>query len=167
MLALKMSPLPSCAADRIGRLVNGADDAKPTAPNAVTAIVAAAIFVVAASGARAQGTREEQVAAGLYETGLAPQMPTDADCPEMSVGFGTQLNRSGRKRTEAHGTIHAGVDRALPEGTPVVAIADGHVTEIGEDFVRGNYVAIGHRGWDDRIYSSYVHYSRAEASSNV
>ncbi len=130
-------------------------------PSSAAAIAVVAFFLVAAPDAVGQGTPEEQIAAGLYETGLSPHMPTDADCPEMSLGFGTQLNRSGKKRTEDHGTVHAGVDWVLPEGTAIVAIADGRVIERGEDLkdVRGNYVAIEHRGLGARIYSSYVHLS--------
>ena len=128
-------------------------------PSSAAAIAVAAFFLVAAPGAVGQGTPEEQIAAGLYETGLSPQMPADAECPEISLGFGTQLNRSGKKRTEDHGTVHAGVDWVLPEGTPIVAIADGRVIERGEDLkdVRGNYVAIEHSGLGARTYSSYVH----------
>lgn len=125
------------------------------------AVVAAAFFLVATPGAFGQGTPGEQIAAGLFETGLSPQMPADADCPAMSLGFGTRFNLSGKKRTEAHGTVHAGVDWTLPEGTPVVAVADGRVIERGENpnDVRGNYVAIEHRGLGARIYTSYVHLS--------
>lgn len=112
-------------------------------------------------GAVAQGTSDEQIAAGLYETGLLPELLEDAVCPEMSLGFGTKFNRSGKQRTAAHGTVHAGVDWALPEGTAVVAISDGRVLETGENVdVRGYYVAIEHRGLGTRIYSSYVHLSK-------
>jgi len=130
-------------------------------PSGAAAISAAAFFLVAAPGAVAQGTPEEQIAAGLYETGLSPQMPADAACPDMSLGFGTQLNRSGKKRTEAHGIVHAGVDWVLPEGSSVLAVADGRVIERGQDLegARGNYVAIEHHGLGSRIFSSYVHLS--------
>ncbi len=128
-------------------------------PPGVAAIGAVVLFIVMPLSALGQGTPEQQIAAGLYETGLSAQMPADAHCPEMSLGFGTQLNRSGKKRTEAHGTVHAGADWTLPEGTPVVGIADGHVIEKGEDGVRGSYIAIEHGGSGDRIYSSYVHLS--------
>lgn len=130
-------------------------------PRSVAAIAAAALSVVAPPNAVGQGTPEEQITAGLYETGLSPQMPADAHCPEMSLGFGTQLNRSGNKRTEAHGIVHAGVDWVLPEGSPVLAIADGRVIERGQDLegARGNYVAIEHHGLGARIFSSYVHLS--------
>lgn len=108
-----------------------------------------------------QGTREEQIAAGLFETGLTPVLPADVDCPPMSLGFGSLLNRSGKKRSEAHGTVHAGVDWIMPEGAPVLAVADGAVVERGENLqdARGNYVAIEHDGPGGRMYSSYVHLS--------
>jgi murein DD-endopeptidase MepM/ murein hydrolase activator NlpD len=114
-----------------------------------------------AGAALAQGTREEQVAAGLFETGLVARMPEAAECPPISLGHGTTLNRSGKKRGAAHGEFHAGVDWALPEGTPVVAIADGWVIERGDERhgPRGYYIAIEHRGLGQRIYSSYVHLS--------
>jgi len=118
--------------------------------------------MLAASGSIGQGMSEAQIAAGLFETGLTAEMPVDAECPPISLGFGTTLNRSGKKRTEAHGLVHAGADWTLPEGTPIVAIADGRVVEIGEDLedTRGNFVAIGHDSLGRRvIYSSYVHLS--------
>ena len=127
----------------------------------VAAIAMAALSLVASPSVVGQGAPGEQIAAGLYETGLSPQMPADAHCPEMSLRFGAQLNRSGKKRTEAHGTVHAGVDWVLPEGSAVLAIADGRVIERGQDLegARGNFVAIEHSGLGARIYSSYVHLS--------
>jgi murein DD-endopeptidase MepM/ murein hydrolase activator NlpD len=127
----------------------------------VVRLFLSAALALAATSAIAQGSREEQVAAGLYETGLVARMPEAAECPPISLGYGTSVNRSGKKRTAAHGEIHAGVDWALPEGTPVVAIADGWVIERGEELEgpRGNYVAIEHGGLGRRTYSSYVHLS--------
>ena len=125
-----------------------------------TAVTAVALML-AASGSVGQGMSGAQIAAGLFETGLTAEMPVDAECPPMSLGFGTTLNRSGKKRTEAHGLVHAGVDWTLPEGTPIVAIADGRVAEIGEDLqdTRGIFVALEHDSLGPRIYSSYVHLS--------
>lgn len=129
--------------------------------NRAEAVVTAVALMLAAGGSIGEGISEAQIAAGLFETGLMAEMPVDAECPPISLGFGTTLNRSGKKRTEAHGLVHAGVDWTLPEGTPIVAIADGIVVETGEELEgpRGNFVAIEHDSPGSRIYSSYVHLS--------
>jgi len=49
---------------------------------------------------------------------------------------------------------HSGVDIRLPAGTPVRAIADGHVAFAGEQFFGGRSVVIDHGGG---IFSVYYH----------
>ena len=63
-------------------------------------------------------------------------------------------------------TMHQGLDLAAPEGTDVYAVADGTVTEIGEDPIYGTYIVISHT---DRWTSLYGHLQRVEAilRSNV
>lgn len=52
--------------------------------------------------------------------------------------------------------FHAGVDLAMPEGTPIVTIAPGRVIGIGQTTRGGTYVAVQHApGWR----SSYSHLS--------
>ncbi|MDR3020045.1 MAG: M23 family metallopeptidase [Treponema sp.] len=56
-------------------------------------------------------------------------------------------------------SMHQGLDLAAPEGTEVYAVADGVVTEIGNDPVYGIYIIITHR---DRLTSVYGHLQRTE-----
>jgi murein DD-endopeptidase MepM/ murein hydrolase activator NlpD len=57
--------------------------------------------------------------------------------------------------------LHQGLDLAAPAGTEVYAVADGIVTEIGEDSIYGNYIIIKHGGdW----VSLYGHLQRIGTS---
>lgn len=131
-------------------------------------LAAAACLLLAAGHARADGIEAEYIAAGIFETGLTAEMPADADCPAITLGFASRLNRSGRRRKSVHGSFHAGVDWALPEGTPIVAIADGLVVDRGDDpgGSRGNYVVIEHPAPGEGIRSSYVHLSGFNVEDN-
>jgi murein DD-endopeptidase MepM/ murein hydrolase activator NlpD len=58
-------------------------------------------------------------------------------------------------------SIHHGVDVSVPEGTPILAMADGHVTHAGPLGSYGQTVIIAHgRG----ITSLYAHLSRVEVA---
>jgi murein DD-endopeptidase MepM/ murein hydrolase activator NlpD len=58
-------------------------------------------------------------------------------------------------------TIHQGLDLAAPEGTAVLATADGIVIEVGEDAVYGIYIIIRH---GERWTSLYGHLQKVETS---
>lgn len=64
-------------------------------------------------------------------------------------GFGARRIINGEPRSP-----HAGVDVDLPEGTPVVATADGTVAFAGEQFFGGNSVVLDHGGG---VFSIYYH----------
>lgn len=52
---------------------------------------------------------------------------------------------------------HLGTDYAAPEGTPILATADGTLETVGQDDANGKYVRIFH----DKIYqSAYLHMSK-------
>lgn len=52
---------------------------------------------------------------------------------------------------------HSGVDYAAPEGTPVMALGDGVVIDMGYDKAAGNYIKIRHNS----VYTTgYNHFSR-------
>jgi murein DD-endopeptidase MepM/ murein hydrolase activator NlpD len=63
-------------------------------------------------------------------------------------------------------SMHQGLDLAAPEGTEVYAVADGVVTETGEDPVYGIYIIITHQ---NRLTSLYGHLQKIETilHSNV
>ena len=51
------------------------------------------------------------------------------------------------------GRIHPAIDIPAQAGTPVLAAADGTVTEIGFDMERGNYIVLDHGGGLTTLYS--------------
>lgn len=63
--------------------------------------------------------------------------------------FGSRRIINGEPRSP-----HAGIDMDLPEGTPVVAIADAIVAFAGEQFFGGNSVVLDHGGG---LFSVYYH----------
>jgi murein DD-endopeptidase MepM/ murein hydrolase activator NlpD len=75
-------------------------------------------------------------------------------------------SRFGVRSNPVTGNIlmHHGMDLAAPEGTEVYAIADGTVTEIGNDPVYGIYIIITHR---DRLTSLYGHLQKTETTLNT
>jgi len=70
--------------------------------------------------------------------------------------FGSRRVINGEPRSP-----HAGIDLVLPEGTPVVAIADGIVAFAGEQFFGGHSVVLDHGGG---LFSVYYHLREAAVS---
>lgn len=70
--------------------------------------------------------------------------------------FGSRRVINGEPRSP-----HAGIDLVLPEGTPVVAIADGVVAFAGEQFFGGRSVVLDHGGG---LFSVYYHLKEAAVS---
>ncbi|MQY11364.1 hypothetical protein SRB5_14800 [Streptomyces sp. RB5] len=61
---------------------------------------------------------------------------------------------------EHWGSLHSGLDFAVPEGRPVRSVGFGTVYELGCDGAFGNSVTIRH---DDGYFTFYAHLSRIEA----
>jgi murein DD-endopeptidase MepM/ murein hydrolase activator NlpD len=55
--------------------------------------------------------------------------------------------------------MHQGMDLAAPEGTEVLAVSDGTVTDAGFDPVYGNYIIISH---SEKWTSLYGHLQKIE-----
>lgn len=89
--------------------------------------------------------RVEERAAELYETPsiLPILVPEDDDSSSYwySSGFGYRPHPLTGKTQ-----FHNGLDVATSLGTPVIATADGFISEIGEDLFFGNMVQIEHPG---------------------
>ncbi|MBL6958017.1 MAG: M23 family metallopeptidase [Rhodospirillales bacterium] len=121
-------------------------------------LVLAASLLAACQTTGDPAFESQLIAAGIFETGLSPQMPKEADCPKITVGFASRYTYLGRLREmQRHGYIHTGTDWAMPQGTPVVAIADGRVFRRIEDRGRalGNHIVLKHAN----VYSEYGHLS--------
>lgn len=89
---------------------------------------------------RARDARRERLDGPFH-----PVVAATIDYGEAGAEFGA--SRSGH--------VHEGQDVFAPSGTPLVAVADGEVVEVGSDGGRGNYVSI-HDTAEDRTYN-YFH----------
>ena len=70
---------------------------------------------------------------------------------EVSSSYGPRVNPLTGKPS-----VHRGLDLAAPEGTPVYAVRNGTVVDLGEDAVLGKYVILSH---DNNWVSFYGHLS--------
>jgi murein DD-endopeptidase MepM/ murein hydrolase activator NlpD len=106
---------------------------------------------VALSDVRALDVREDAAQRRRRERLDGPFHPVVSnaiDLGEAGAQFGA--SRSGR--------THEGQDMMVPSGTPLVAVAEGEVVEVGSDGGRGNYVSL-YDPARDRTYN-YFHMVR-------
>jgi murein DD-endopeptidase MepM/ murein hydrolase activator NlpD len=97
----------------------------------------------------AEAMRGHQVIAGL---GAHPSWPIPTRVKQyVSSGY-------GMRKDPFHGrpAFHGGIDIVAPTGTPVLASADGRVTQVAADGNYGKYIAISH---SDGTTSRYGHLS--------
>lgn len=65
---------------------------------------------------------------GFLSTGLEPVYPDGADCPRVGSSFTSPYRSDGsRRQTLFFEGLHGGMDIAQPEGTPLLAVADGEI----------------------------------------
>ena len=71
----------------------------------------------------------------------------------------------GKRKDPVSGknSIHSGIDIAAEEGTKIVAVWPGNVSETGFDDIYGNYVIIKH---SKDFYTKYCHLSKITISEN-
>lgn len=81
-------------------------------------------------------------AAGAISPAGTLVKPTASDTTTDSSGFGPRW-----------GTVHQGIDRAGPVGTPIYAFTDGRVAEAGEAAGFGHWIILDHE-IDGRTYST-------------
>ena len=102
---------------------------------------------------------------GLEETGLVAVYPKDAVCPQANSFFADGKRGDGSPRNPRfnHG-MHAGLDIPAPDGTPILAIADGVVVAKKEetpDGIGGIGIIVQHAPADTGylvwLYTRYKH----------
>jgi hypothetical protein len=79
--------------------------------------------------------------------------PVEMSKTEIASGFGNRINPLTKKKQ-----FHTGIDFKMPEGEPVVATADGVISESAFDKGHGNYIVIKH---DDIYATKYSHLKSA------
>ena len=87
---------------------------------------------VVLSDVRADDLREDAAQRKRRERLDGPFHPVVSD----SIDYGESGAQFGAARS---GRTHEGQDMMVPTGTPLVAVADGEVVEVGTDGGRGNY----------------------------
>jgi murein DD-endopeptidase MepM/ murein hydrolase activator NlpD len=102
-------------------------------------------MAVGAGGLAAAEPADGPMAANVspQEQPVVPSPPAEGEAVvfpvEGDVGFGESAARFGAWRG---GRRHEGQDMFAPAGSPLFALRDGKVVEIGDDGGRGNYVAV-------------------------
>jgi len=122
------------------------EDATPVPTDSVTALAPADERASAVlSDLRAAHERELEARRERRDSPFHPVVSGTIDYGEAGAGFGAA--RSGH--------VHEGQDVFAPSGTPLVAVAEGEVVEVGTDGGRGNYLSI-HDPQENRTYN-YFH----------
>ena len=138
--------------------------------------VVAATMAAVAVGASAEAATAEHLAAlaptleaagrlATLESLRAPAPPAAVFPVRGRVDWGERDARFGAWRG---GHVHEGQDVFARAGTPLVAIRDGRVVEIGDDGGRGNYVAMWNReARRTFVYLHMLHPSRVRVGDHV
>lgn len=106
---------------------------------------------------------EHMRAKGFLPTGLKPVYPADAACPVMDSMFATTVRGDGSPRSRRFFQgYHGGADIPVPEGTPILAIADGTLVHKNEGRnIGGIGVVLQHAPEDTGLpvwtYTEYKH----------
>lgn len=107
-------------------------------------------------GAHKFGRMEEK-------SGLTPLFTDNADCIKIASPYGSSTRYDGSQRPDFRfNGRHGGIDLSLPEGTPLLALANGTIVAKGEGWqMEGIYLWMRHSPDDTGlpywIYSKYQH----------
>ncbi len=124
---------------------------------AAFAALDAALTTEAGDGLQAAAEEARQALVDRGEPDAPPRLSWPEGGFEISQGFGP-TDLEGEPPYAGFDHFHMGVDLAAPEGTPVLAPADGVVVltgaegSLGRYFGYGNHVVIAHAGQVDTIY---------------
>ncbi len=130
--------------------------APPEAARDVDPAISGAFFPTMAN-------KDAMSARGFFATGLTPAYPEDAACPEITSGFAAATRSDGSRRSPRYFQgLHSGVDIPVPEGTPILAMADGTVVHMAEGLnIGGIGLTLRHSPQDTGlgvwIYTEYKH----------
>jgi len=100
---------------------------------------------------------------GFLATGLKPVYPADAKCPEANSFFADTTRGDGSTRNARfYVGYHGGLDIPAPEGTPILAVADGTLVHAGEGgSIGGIGIVLRHApedtGFPLWVYTEYKH----------
>jgi murein DD-endopeptidase MepM/ murein hydrolase activator NlpD len=111
-------------------------------------------------------SREYYETLGQVQVNLVPIYPAHARCPQISSFFGSGARYDGSTRVNDHQGFHNGMDISAPDGTPLLAIADGEVVHAGTGgMLVGNYVWLRHTPQDTglpiHLFTRYQHLEKA------
>lgn len=109
---------------------------------------------------RAEEDAESPPESGVKEEGFTPDEPAPLSDASAAVAAtaplesGTLTSGYGERLHPIDGAeeFHTGVDIAAPQGTPLRAVYDGEVTEVGEDARLGRYVRLRHGSGIEIVY---------------
>lgn len=92
---------------------------------------------------------------------LAPEKPAESKRVVFPLARGVWVRTStfGPRTDPISGEsrVHTGLDLAAPDGTPIMAVADGHVTFAGIDGGWGGLITIEHTIGGQTVATAYVH----------
>ncbi len=110
-----------------------------------------------------QSRPELMQASGFLATGLKPIYPADVACPKVNSLFSSTTRGDGSSRSRKfYQGYHNGMDIPVPEGTPILAVADGTVVrkDVGEN-IAGIAMVLQHSPQDTGLpvwtYTEYKH----------
>ncbi|MCO4759202.1 MAG: peptidoglycan DD-metalloendopeptidase family protein [Oceanospirillaceae bacterium] len=112
-----------------------------------------------------KATRDAMARFGFITTGLKPVYPTRYDCPKVLSVFASPTRSDGSRRSQRFFKgLHGGFDIPQPQGTPLLAMADGELIikhEGMEGGIGGKGIWMRHSpaqtGLDKWLFIEYKH----------
>lgn len=121
-------------------------------------------------GGSGEATAAEATSLAIRATGLAASFPQGADCAPVASPYASPYRYDGSKRPLGrNGGLHGGIDLSLPEGTPLLALADGTVVHAGEGgMALGIYVWLHFAPKDTGLpYHLFAKYQHLKAPTSL